>query len=371
LHPSDEAYGADRILLDSIEAARDEGRRVAVLLANDGPPGWLSSTLGERDIDFERVDLAPVRRRYLKPRAFPGLVVSMFRARRTIRARARALDAAIVHVNSSALLVAAVIGRPGGARLVWHLHEIITQPRLLAWVFRTLPVVTSDRVVVVSSSVESHLRPSWLARRRVRVVYNGIERRNRRPMELSGTGYPIVAFAGRLNRWKGYEIFVEAAGCVGKTNMEVRFVVAGSPPEGEEWREADLTHRIEKTGLGERIKALGYCADVPSLFDFVQVVVVPSLWPDPFPTVVLEAMRSGCAVIATDHGGPPEMIQNELSGLLVPPGDLEALAAAIERLAADESLRKKLGAAAEARVRDLFTPDRFSTGLQAVWRSCR
>jgi glycosyltransferase involved in cell wall biosynthesis len=114
---------------------------------------------------------------------------------------------------------------------------------------------------------------------------------------------------------------------------------------------------------------MGYCRDAPGLFDAVQIAVVPSLLPDPFPTVILEAMRSGCAIVASNHGGAPEMIVHDVSGLLVAPGDVEALASAIERLVRDEILRKRLGEAAERRVREVFTLDRFSHSIQAVWDS--
>jgi glycosyltransferase involved in cell wall biosynthesis len=367
LHPSDEAYGSDRMLLDTVEAALAEGRQVEVLLADDGPRGWLSSALEARGIDYRRVDLAPVRRRYLKLRTFPRLVASMYRARRTIRERARAIGAQIVHVNTSALLVGAIVGRPGGARLVWHLHEIVGRPRLLAWVFRTLPVTASDRVVVVSQAVGRHLRPSWLARRRVTVIPDGIAPRDHSPVALPGRGDPKVAFVGRLNRSKGYEIFIEAARRVGERNADVGFVVAGSPPQGEEWREDDLKDRIERSSLGDRVAVLGYLPDTAGVFDSAQIAVVPSLWPEGFGLVILEAMRSGCAIVATNHGGAPEILEHEVSGLLVPPGDVEALAAAIERLVTDETLRRRLGEAAERRVREVFTLDRFRSSIQAVW----
>jgi len=357
------------MFLETVEAALTQGRRVEVLLADDGPRGWLSSTLEARGIDYRRVDLAPARRRYLEPRAFPRLVASMYRARRIIRARARAIGAEIVHVNTSALLVAAIVGRPGGARLIWHVHEIVGRPKLLAWVFRTLPVTASDRVVVVSKAVGRHLRPSWLARRRVTVVHNGVASRDRHPIAVPDVGDPKVAFVGRLNQWKGYEIFVEAARRVGERNAGVGFVVAGGPPRGEEWRQDDLRVRVERSGLGDRIAVLGYCPDAPGLFDSVQIAVIPSLWPEPFGMVILEAMRSGCAIVASNHGGAPEMIENEVSGLLVPPGNVEALAAAIERLVVDETLRRRLGEVAERRVREVFTLDRFRASIQAVWNS--
>jgi glycosyltransferase involved in cell wall biosynthesis len=186
-------------------------------------------------------------------------------------------------------------------------------------------------------------------------------------MTLPGRGNPRVAFVGRLNRSKGYEIFVEAARRVGERHADVGFVVAGSPPQGEEWRQSDLTARAESSGLGDRIAVMGYLPDAPGLFDSVQIAVVPSLWPEGFGLVILEAMSAGCALVATNHGGAPEIVENEVSGLLVPPGDVDALAAAIERLVTDEALRRRLGKAGERRVKDVFTLDRFRSSIQGVW----
>jgi glycosyltransferase involved in cell wall biosynthesis len=168
---------------------------------------------------------------------------------------------------------------------------------------------------------------------------------------------------------KGYEVFVEAARIVGDRNADVGFVVAGSPPQGEEWRRDDLRDRVERSGLGDRIAVLGFSADAAGLFDSVEIAVVPSLWPEGFGLVILEAMLSGCAIVATGHGGALEILENEVSGLLVPPGDAEALASAIERLVTDKELRRRLGEAAERRAKEDFTLDRFRSSIQAVWDS--
>jgi glycosyltransferase involved in cell wall biosynthesis len=367
LHPSDEAYGADRILVDMVEAALASGRPAKVLVADDGPPGWVSAKLASLGVPAERVDLVPARRRYLRPLSLLRLTRSMFRARRLIRSRALEFEASIIHVNTSALLVGALLGRPGGARVVWHVHEIVKRPALLALLFRTLPVLTADRVIVVSESVGRHLRPTALARRRVVVLHNGLAPHRSDPASLPVHGHPKVAFVGRLNWWKGYELFVAAAGRVGARHPEVGFIIAGDPPIGEEWRADDLKSRVTSTGLGDRIAVVGYWPDSAALFDAVEIVVVPSTSPDPLPTVVLEAMRSGCAVSASNHGGAPEMIEDGVSGLLVAPGDLDALTEAIDRLVSDEALRRRLGGAAQRQIAERFTIERFREDLNRVW----
>ncbi|MCI0347430.1 MAG: glycosyltransferase, partial [Chloroflexi bacterium] len=289
VHAADEAYGADRVLLDLVLGLRALGWRIEVLLPDDLPPGWLSSQLAAAGIAVRRGPLAPARRRYLQLLGLPFYAVALLRARRFIRQRADAICAEIVHVNTSALLVGAILGRPAGARLVWHVHEIVVQPRLIAWLFRRLPTLRAERVIAVSDAVRSHLLSAGGPADRVVTIRNGLGARDPAPRPaLAGAG-PLVVFLGRLNRWKGHEAFIEAAGRAAERAPEARFVIAGDAPPGEAWREADADARIAATGRAEQISRLGFVDDGAAVLDAADVVVAPSTWPDPFPTVILEA----------------------------------------------------------------------------------
>jgi glycosyltransferase involved in cell wall biosynthesis len=366
-HPSDEAYGADRVLLQAVVELAGRGWAPVVVLPDDTEPGWLSSRLAEAGVPVRRGPLAVARRRYLSPRHLPGYLGALLAARAFLSAEASRTGATIIHVNTSALLVAAVLGRPGGAGLVWHVHEIVIRPRALAWLFRVLPPLRADRVIAVSDAVRRNLTRWRWARSRVVVVRNGIPPRPGPLPDRSGEHPLTVAYVGRLNRWKGYEVFVDAAARLARRYPTARFVIAGDPPLGEEWRSDDLTARIAAAGLGDRVERLGRVADGAAVFDAADIAVVPSTWPDPLPTVVLEAMRAGCAVVASDHGGAPEMIERDRSGLLVPPGDPAALADAIASLLDDAALRQTLGAAAARRVASTFTVARSVAGLEAAY----
>lgn len=368
VHASDEAYGADRVLLLLVLALKDAGRGVAVLLADDLPPGWLSAQLAAAGVTVERGPLAPARRRYLRLAGLPAYVRALMRARRHLRRRVRALRARIVHINTSALMVAAILGRPAGCRVVWHVHEIVVRPRLIAWVLRLAPTLTADRVICVSDAVRRHLTPLGLRARRVTTVHNGLSPRDPRPASgLAGDG-PLVAYVGRLNRWKGYDLFVTALADVAPAHPEARFVIAGDPPPGEEWRTSDLERSLAAAGLTDRVLHPGFVADGAAVCDAADVVVVPSTWPDPFPTVVLEAMRAGCAVVAASGGGVPEMIEDGVSGVLVPPGDPAALAEAISWLLSDPARMSELGRRAKDRVAAEFSVEGMVAGIEAVYR---
>ena len=99
-----------------------------------------------------------------------------------------------------------------------------------------------------------------------------------------------------------------------------------------------------------------------------RVALAPSVWPDPCPTVVLEAMAAGCALVTTPVGGIPDLVRPD-GAVTVPPGDAGALAATVRGLLADRGRRRRLGAAARERSRD-FTASRVVPRIEAVYRSC-
>jgi glycosyltransferase involved in cell wall biosynthesis len=273
----------------------------------------------------------------------------------------------VIHINTTALLVGGLLGRPGGARRLWHVHEIVRSPKLLALMFRAAPLATADRVVAVSDAVVQNLIGRRVRRNRLRVVHNGIEAaRFVDEAERRVGDFTTVVYLGRLNRWKGYEDFVEAASTVARSQPRARFVLAGDPPAGEEWRTADLRTRIEKAGLNSTVEVRGFVEDTRSFLRDADVVVIPSREPDPLPIVALEAMAAGCAVVATNEGGLPEMIRDEESGLLVAARDVPAIASAINRLVADPRLRARLGSAARERARADFGAERFISRMLEV-----
>lgn len=368
LHGSDQMFGSDRVLLSAVDAATAEGMSVRVLLPDDEDEGWLSSELLARGVETRKAPLAPSRRRYAQPSQLPRYLVSLLHAVRTIRAEA--VSAGIVHINTSELIAASAIRRQSGRRLIWHVHELITAPQPAAWFFRVLPMVAADEVVAISQAVAANLLAAPMRRAQLHCVLNGIPPRpiGRQARDDSA---PLCLYAGRLNRWKGYELFVEAVSMVATEHPSARFMVAGSPPAGEEWRRDALRRQITELELEGRLEFVGLCEDVPALFDLASVVVVPSRLPEPLGLVTLEAMRSGCAVIASAHGGTLEIITHDHDGLLVPPDDAAALAGALRRLLSDTTLRRRLAEAAIERVREDFSEERFKSEIVDVWRGRR
>jgi glycosyltransferase involved in cell wall biosynthesis len=297
----------------------------------------------------------------------PSYFRSLLRARSWIRGRAQSFKPTVIHINTSALLVAGILGRPEGARLVWQVHEIVTRPLLLAWLFRLVPTLAADRVIAVSGAVKAHLAPRRLAVGKVSVVHNAVDPHPFTP--ISESDAQTVAFIGRLNGWKGADIYVEAVARIAPEFPLARFLIAGGPPPGEEWRVAALRNRIGALGMEDRIEVLGFEDDVPSLIERVAVVAVPSVRPEPFGLVILETMLGGRAVVATAHGGALDLVEPGVTGLLVPPGDSEALAIAIAHILRDRDLGGRIGQAARGTALRNYSPESYLAGIEAVYAS--
>jgi len=218
-------------------------------------------------------------------------------------------------------------------------------------------------VIAVSNATARNLEPASVARRRVSVIRNGIEDLAVAPLPRLNAR-PTVTYIGRLNRWKGYEIFVAAAVRTLAAGVDAKFVIAGNPPIGEEWRTTDLHRLVEGTGWASHFEVLGLHDDPPALLAETDVLVVPSTLPDPLPTIVIEGMSAGVPIVGSALGGIPEMIEDGETGILVPPSDPTALSDAIRRLLGDPICRDRMGAAARLKFTREFTMERFIDGVE-------
>lgn len=176
---------------------------------------------------------------------------------------------------------------------------------------------------------------------------------------------PIVGIVGRLEPWKGQEIFLRAAALVLASFPAVRFLVVGGAVLGWEGdypeRLVDVAHTL---GLGDRVHFTGHQADVYPWFDALDIAVHASIG-EPFGLVLVEAMALGKPLVATADGGPLEIVEDLVSGLLVPPEDVGALAGAIEQILADAPLARRLAEGGVARAQ-YFSEKRMAAGMADI-----
>ena len=149
--------------------------------------------------------------------------------------------------------------------------------------------------------------------------------------------------------------------------FRIKALIAGEAWPGAEHRAEDLSALARSLGVAERVHMLGFRDDVEVVFGAADLIAVPSSAPDPLPGAAIEAAAAGCAVIASDHGGLPEIIRDGETGRLVKPGDPAALAHAAAGLLDDPATRERFAAAAATDVRDRFAPARLHEAVHELY----
>lgn len=231
-------------------------------------------------------------------------------------------------------------------------------------------------VIVASSQASVAAQRRLTPHRRIELVHLGVNLDSVRAYRGSGNGLRathgwagcrLVGIVGRLQEWKGQDVFLRAAARVAEAHPATVFIVVGGAILGWEGEYPEqLRHLATALGIEHKVNFVGHQDDVYPWFDMLDVVVHASFG-EPFGLVILEAMALGKAVVATAAGGPTEIVEDGASGLLVPPGDDEAMAAAINRILCGNEFRTKLEVGAAARA-DAFDETLMAERLAGIFR---
>ncbi len=326
----------ERWLVGVVRAACERGHRVDVFAREPLHPG-VRDTLASLGAGWERVD---------RLERNPFAAISRLRRYDVIQyhlfgARSRVVLLGYAAVPARILLVERTSDWGGGRSLAGRLK------------LRALNLVTTPRIAgLIGVSAYARDRTAellGLPPERTATIYNGVDldlfSAGTRPPARAG---PVTVLAvAHLIPEKGIAHLLRALAAV--PPALARLVLVGDGPE-----EARLRRLAEELGLAGRIQWCGLRDDVASLLRDADIFVHPATWAEAFGWTIAEAMASGCAVIATDVGGIPELIEHGRSGILVPPADPDALAQAMTRLASDGAVRLELGRNARSRAEERF-----------------
>ena len=258
----------------------------------------------------------------------------------------------IVHNHGTmAHLVGGLAAKMAGVPSVQHVQDLYGGGLSVDAVLQRLTLrVPAAARVAASHLIRTEMIVAGAPRSRVRLVNNGVSLKTT-AAAFASEG-PVVVWCGRLQRWKGTHVFLDAARQIADAHPATRFLIVGGTLFDKEPEYAgQLREQVQTLGLSDAVTFTGHVEDSRPYFAAADVVVHSSIKPEPFGLVVAEAMAEGKPVVAFDEGGPSEMIESGRSGRLVAPGDTGALAAAVIDLLNRPDLRAKIGAAAQQRAR--------------------
>jgi len=320
--------------------------------------GELGADLVQAGVEVLVRPLAVLRRSVMSPRGISRVVAAWAADAGGLGRLARSRSVALVHTNTSVTLGGAAAARIAGIPHVWHVREIYTGFERWWPAYRRL-LCTADALPCVSQAVCDQFDGAEVAS----VLHDGLavapeaapRGAARETLGLDPDAV-VVAVLGRISGWKGQDVLVRAlAETPLRDRDDVIALIAGAPWRGDERHQRELESLAGRLGVTARVHQAGFRPDVGTVYGAADIVAVPSKQPDPLPNAALEAAAAGRCVVASAHGGLPEIVRDGETGCLVAPDDPAALAAAIRRLADDRDTREWLGAAAARDVGERFS----------------
>ncbi|HEV3047151.1 MAG TPA: glycosyltransferase family 4 protein [Solirubrobacteraceae bacterium] len=367
--------GAERSLLSLLGGLPAD---LAPLVAS--PPGRLQQAVAELGVPTAAVagTAGSLRLHPLHtPRALAELSVAALQVRRL----ARRHRAEVVHANSIRAGIVLALARLEQATVV-HVRDCLPPGALSVATLRLIGASATS--VIANSRYTAESVRAMAPGARLEVLYNPVDLARFDPQRLdrraaraalgpAGASGLLLGVVGQLSPWKGQDTAIEALALVRAQGLDAHLLVIGSAKFTARATRFDnraylegLHRRAAAAGVAEHISWLGEREDVPELVRALDALLLPS-WEEPFGRALIEAMALEVPVIATNVGGPAEIVRDGREGRLAPPREPGAWARAIVELAAREDGGAALGRAGRARVEREFTVQRHVADTLAVY----
>jgi glycosyltransferase involved in cell wall biosynthesis len=375
-----EVSGGERSLLDLLASLPGE---VEPLVAT--PPGRLREAVRELGIPTTAITGTAGSLR-LHPLHTPQAVAEMSRAAFQVRRASARHRSEVVHANSIRAGIVLALARPGPAATVVHVRDCLPPGLVTTATMRLIAATTTTVLANSRYTADSVLSAAPGAR--VEVVHNAVDRERFDPARIergrarerlagmlgdAGERRLLLGVVAQISPWKGQDTAVEALRLLVADGIDAQLLLIGSAKflaratrfDNEAFL-ARLRASVADAGLEDRVSWLGEREDVPELMRALDILMLPSQ-EEPFGRALIEAMALGVPVLATNVGGPAEIVQDGRQGYLLPPRDPVAWARAAHAIAERPALAAELGRAGIERVREAFTIERHVDATLAAY----
>jgi glycosyltransferase involved in cell wall biosynthesis len=288
----------------------------------------------------------------------------------------------LIHTNGLKMHLLGAWARPRGTSVVWHFHDFAARRRLTSKLLRH-SAGRCAAIVANSKSVAEDAKQICGGTLPVHPVWNAVDLARFSPAgprvdldalaQLPPARHDVirVALVSTFARWKGHATFLEALSLL-PASLPVRGYIVGGPVYetlDSQVSVEELRARVHSLGLAARVGFTGFIADSSAAMRSLDIVVHASTEPEPFGLVIAEAMACGKAVVASRAGGAIELIDACAESVSHSPGDARGLADRIQELAADATLRARVGATGRATAERCFTRTRMATELTPIYQA--
>lgn len=282
----------------------------------------------------------------------------------------------LVHVNTIVIPSAVIAAKLAGKPIIVHKRELIVSNKIASWGLDIITFLFADKVIAISNAVKYN-SIKFLQKKTV-VIYNGVD-----PSEFSSKRsnklrklYRIpqktllIGIFSRIEPWKGQDIVIRILPKILTKIGNVKLFIFGQyyTSKGKRYFE-EIKKLVDELKLDKFILFPGTVKNINKVYGEFDIVILPSIDPEPLGRVAIEAMAAGSAIIATDNGGTKEIIDNGKNGLLVKAGNLNDMENAIIKLARTPDLRDKMSIKGRETVQKHFNIRTIVRGVESVYEN--
>ena len=366
IHQSAELYGSDKTMLYFLSELDKTKYLPIIVLPFDGP---LKNELEKNNI---KVVIAPVLKIYRKmftPKNIFKFIKEYYQGIKALDSLNKEYKFDLVYTHTLAALIGILFAKKRKIKHLWHVQEIIAKPKILNFLFkRSLSLDCNHKVVYDSiATMNFWIENNQKLANKSEAVWNGVETKNiksftdfeiqevRENFFFSSKDEIVISLVGRINSWKGQQLLLKSFNQLVKKYNNIKLVYLGSAPPNQENFETELKNQILEFDLEGKVVLIPFQKEIEKFWNSIDIAVVPSTEPEPFGMVVIEAMLAKKPVIASNHGGPTEIIIQNETGLLFEPNNHNSLSNALEKLIQDKQLRMLYGENGFNRVHTTFS----------------
>jgi glycosyltransferase involved in cell wall biosynthesis len=333
INQSSELYGADKALLELIDNFPKNFTPI-VVLENEGP---LKEILLQKGIKIIKCPVVKLNRSLLSFYGIYRVLVDSIRGFYIIRNETKNLTIDLVHSNAISVLIGAFYSFFHNKPHLWHVHEIVESPKVIAKLYPRIVTFFSNKIIYNSkASYNQFLKLYPKVEKKSEVIYNGQSRnfpisdktliyQLKETVLKTNQEAIVIGLVGRISRWKGQYLLLEAFDKLIKNHSNIHLVFVGSTPPGQDQFLVKLNDLIASFKLENNVTIVDFQKNIWQIYDALDISVVPSIEPEPLGLVSTESMLSNKAVIAANHGVLCDIVVDNDTVIFFEPSNVDVL----------------------------------------------
>ena len=312
-HSSNDNYGASKILISIIDIFIKNGFDIYLILPNNGP---LNNNEIIKKTNIKILKLGVFRKKYFTIFGLINRLYYIIISSIHIRKFLKKNQIDLVYINTSTLISPSIAAKFYGIPSIYHIHEIPDNNSIYTRFMTSFLNNFSRNIICVSKSVKDFWIQKGIKNNKLEIINNGFIFKNIKPKVFKNEKI-IFTSISRIIPYKGHVLLIEIFDALFKKNNKIQLQIIGDTlPQYQKYLD-DLKLNIKKKGIDDSIIFLGFRNDISYILNNSNFFIHTPISPDPFPTVIFEAIQAKIPVITNDLGGAHEILNNGKNGLII------------------------------------------------------